>query len=215
METPRRSHVLQECLDSAQLFLAGNALSDAGSTSLEDVPLKNRIERRRYVILDACDRLATLHDALKAQESANDIQYQVVDPSVIRIAQELLDMIVIEGLYPSLSPNVGLLRDRMKRSHLYNHVTASLPDLDILSNVFSQLLYNIAIEEGAGLSRMIRERHAIDILAANIDLAYSPSRNISQNSPFEDKLDKLLEQYVYCNFVRTSLSENFYANSAS
>jgi hypothetical protein len=209
MEAPHRSDALVECLDSAVQFITGNALSTAEYTSVEPIMLPQRIESRKLVILAACDHLTALHYAIRNEESSNSIQIQVVDPSILRTAQDLLDMIVIEGLYPSLSPKVGLLEDRIKRSHLYSSITANFPDLGVLNEVFSQTLCSIVFDKGPGLSRIVRERHAIDILAANVDLAFSPARSDLQKTQFEENLNILVDEYVYCNSIRILSSKKF------
>jgi hypothetical protein len=95
-----------------------------------------------------------------------------------------------------LSQNVGPQQERQKKSAFYKNLAISLPNLDILDNVLGRTLKKIAFNSSKGLTRVIRDRHFIDIIAADIDLAYSPARPKDVKQKANESLETTIQQYV-------------------
>lgn len=100
-----------------------------------------------------------------------------MDTSLVSTVHNILDIVIIEGLYPYLSGNVGPQNERRKKSAFYQNLKINLPNLDLVDTVLWKTLKTVTFDLPKGLSRVVRDRHLIDIIAAEIDLAYAPRNN--------------------------------------
>src|SRR4051812_19235577 len=87
------------------------------------------IDNARQVISDAASHLKSIDKHVKTRGFENG---PALDTSLLSVVNPLLDILVLEGVYPSISPEIGF-RDRLKkRSLLYNKDSDRFPHLDML-----------------------------------------------------------------------------------
>jgi hypothetical protein len=98
-----------------------------------------------------------------------------LDTGVMAQVFPLLDLILLEGVYPSLSKGVGYPRERQKRSLLCNRGCMSFPDLHVLDDVLA-ILNPLVFTSTGGIHQQVQDSILLDVIAANADLAYSPLR---------------------------------------
>ena len=113
----------------------------------------------------------------------------------------LLDLISVEGIYPFLSPGVGIPIERRVQSVLRaGFVTRSSftsgwskhRDKKLLPAICTDL-YEIAV--GHHLSSVLRDRTLVDLIAGFGELGYSPStRHEAAGEVWVRKLDALLNR---------------------
>jgi hypothetical protein len=118
-----------------------------------------------------------------------------VDTNQISVLHPLLDLIIIEGVYPSLSPGVGFPAERQKRSLLCDREAKSFPDLGCLDVIILETLNPICFSETDGLGVQIRDRLLVDLVAANADLSFSPVRDQMNKSTAKIELYKIINRY--------------------
>lgn len=115
----------------------------------------------------------------------------------------LLDLISLEGIYPCLSPGVGIPIERRVKSILRaGFVTKSSPSTGRLRRGHKKLLpaicinlYEIAI--GHPLSSVLRDRTLVDLIAGLGELAYSPlTHHEAIDDTWTPKLNRLLDKWV-------------------
>jgi hypothetical protein len=153
------------------------------------------LEASRKVLLKACSLLCDFSKAAEDQENANIDQVPMLDTEIVSTIQQLLDVIVIEGLYPSLNSNVGLQAERRRRSSLYKGVSKALPDLKLLDDIVFKTLLPLVVDAPSTIARLVRDRHLIDMIAAITDVAFSPDRDESSKTDSVEKLNQLLNRY--------------------
>lgn len=125
----------------------------------------------------------------------------MIDTDIVTTVQRLLDLVVIEGLYPSLSPNVGLQSERKRSSILYKRVSNSLPDLKLLDEIVFQTLLPLVTAPSSAIARLVRDRHLIDMIAALIDAAFSPDKDEGCKTACVEKLNQVLNRYTNIYFA--------------
>lgn len=124
-----------------------------------------------------------------------------------RTIDGLLDLISLEGIYPNLSPGVGVPIERRVRSVLQGGTTTKAfeneqkPGLDrpFLREIVTQLM-KIARSSGKGLSVVLQERTLVDLIAALGQLALYPSVLESRDQEIRD-FKFVLDVYVPNSFV--------------
>jgi molybdopterin-guanine dinucleotide biosynthesis protein len=186
VEVPRRSEAVENALKSSIDFL--NPAIQAGSKNLDlasniiakahDFAHAPSVAASGKVVESACTHLLSLHSAITEQYAKTA---PILDTLLSRTAHDLLDIIVVEGLYPSLSPHVGIAEERRRHSHFYKHTTKDPPNLGVL-NAILQTFSTIALSNPVGLSRVVRDRHMVDLLAALYNLTYSPTSDTTQRA---------------------------------
>lgn len=118
-----------------------------------------------------------------------------------RVVDGLLDLISLEGIYPCLSPNVGIPIERRVRSVLQGGVVTQ-PVMeaqrggDLLAEIIDGL-YPVVKEGSNGLGLALRERTLVDVVAGAGQLAFDPSKSAGQiQKRYGIVFKVLLEQYV-------------------
>lgn len=155
------------------------------------------IIRRALVLLLEIHR-AVKEDTLAASELIQDLSKR-------KTVDGLLDLISLEGIYPSLSPGVGIPIERRVRSVLRNGVVTrpsppgdgpQLRGQSLLAEVC--LALDEILEYGIGLASLIQERTLVDLIAGFGELAYSHSvESISSRNIYPSRLKRSLDRYVF------------------
>lgn len=95
-----------------------------------------------------------------------------------RTLNALLDLLVLEGVYPSLSPGVGIPLSRRARNFVIPASRGRITeiedrrDVQLLESVVEGLLE--ALGGGGPAARAVRERCLVDVLAGCGELAFGP-----------------------------------------
>jgi hypothetical protein len=111
----------------------------------------------------------------------------------VSVVYRLLDLILLEGVYPSLAPGVGIQPERQTRSRLCNKYAKPPKDLNILIPILYETLNGIAFGEEGGIKSLVRDRVLIELIAALADVAFSPSRDDFTRQTALERLNRLLE----------------------
>lgn len=175
-------------------------------------------DTRTTVINQALDILYRIHTAfVTPAESQSETQQaassqgnaDLEDAKRRRILHALLDLISLEGIYPSLSSGVGIpLQQRVisvlpagviaKQAHA---PASSIPhNEDLLRHVMTVLL-DIVLDSRPSIQPVIRGRILSDIISGAADLAFNP--NISSTldqTKFQDGFAEVIDQYVSISY---------------
>ncbi|KAH0609059.1 uncharacterized protein H6S33_001287 [Morchella sextelata] len=95
-----------------------------------------------------------------------------------RTLNALLDLLVLEGIYPSLSPGIGIPLSRRARNFVIPASRGRITevedrrDVQLLGSVVEGLLE--ALGSGGAAARSMRERCLVDVLAGCGELAFGP-----------------------------------------
>lgn len=160
------------------------------------------LDLRILVIRRALDLLLRIDRALKEDRLvASEL---VQDLSRRKTVDGLLDLVSLEGIYPSLSPGVGIPIERRVRSVLRNGVVtrpspssddSQLQDQSLLIEIC--LAFDEILSDGSGIGPTIQQRLLVDVIAGFGELVYSPSvEDKLSNSYLSCKLQTLLDRYV-------------------
>ncbi len=168
---------------------------------------------RAVVVNAAISLLSDIHAAvIEAPDTAQTL-YNIKNRRTI---DSLLDLISLEGIYPALSPGVGIPIERRVRSVLQAGAAARPlaitdtredGDLDLLKDVVSGL-NPIILAGDRGVNHFVRERTFVDVICGCAELAYGPSAvDDNQNNEHERLLDQMLKMYVMVLNVRDGLQQ--------
>lgn len=187
-------------------ILGGNlssAASDDGTT-------------RNLVIGKALDILSHIHIAFikpadGVQTSCGE-DVALEDARRRRILHALLDLISLEGIYPSLSSGVGIPLQRRVISVLPAGVIAkqapsssnSQPSDELLLDQILTALSDIVFDGRPSIQPVIRGRILSDLISGAADLAFN-SKNLSPGRKrfHGDAFSKIIEEYAFI-LLRTS-----------
>ncbi|KAL3479307.1 hypothetical protein BJX99DRAFT_244913 [Aspergillus californicus] len=175
---------------------------------------------RSTVIGKALDLLRQIHVAFVAPTLCTDRSNQVSegsddtdleDAKRRRILHALLDLISLEGIYPSLSRGVGIPLQQRVISVLpagviaqQHHSVSEQPQDDLLLHRILAMLSEILFDERPSIQPVINGRILSDIISASSDLGYNP--NISPNndpSHYRRILAKVVEATPSPNLLPT------------
>lgn len=151
-------------------------------------------EARRAVIQRSLELLRNLHAQISEEQSTAPSGLRLESPNERRIVTALLDLIVLEGIYPALSPGVGIPIERRARSFtLPSLITKGSsrveelvePDRQLLGAIVDTLYKLLAPSSTyqsaeswsrrfKGVEGAIRERCLVDTIAASGELAFNP-----------------------------------------
>jgi hypothetical protein len=172
--------------------LAGENDSE-GQTAAQMIAKDKTVSASMDVIRTACSLLEHIHRSAGALEtSARSNSQAMLDSRISSVLYPLLDLLLLEGVYPDLSPNVGLQQERQKRSLLCNRLSASFPSLGVISEVL-KCLNAILLGPNVGIHGQLRNSFVADLIAANTDLSFSPSRDDTSRSQASIELNIILE----------------------
>ncbi|KAI9679531.1 MAG: hypothetical protein M1817_005553 [Caeruleum heppii] len=129
------------------------------------------------------------------------------DPHNRRLVYGLLDLITLEGIYPLLSPGVGIPLERRVRSVLATGLATTNPsptpekrraheEVRLLREIVD-CLHQVLQHGLPPLSSILRERSLVDVISATGELAYSPYiEEPGIHSRYKLILTELLDEYV-------------------
>jgi hypothetical protein len=147
-------------------------------------------------VSDAGAHLKAIDRALRARRAAGQENGLALDTSLLSAVNPLVDMLVLEGVYPSISPEIGF-RDRLQKgSLLYRNESDNFLDLDMLQTVLVEILDPMVLDVDSEISAQVRNRALTDLIVANFDLACSPERDKSTQHASKQRLDSILGGYV-------------------
>lgn len=129
---------------------------------------------RVELLKQAGSLLQSIHGAVKYEQVSHK-QGQAYDSSLLLALYKLIDFLLLEGVYPSLPFNVGLLNERRAKSLFYRRHDPSYVPLrgsDQLELVLSNIIGPILKDVNAGIEPLLRHRALPDIIAGNSCLAH-------------------------------------------
>ena len=159
---------------------------------------------RNRVISKAISLLLNIHHALCQRPISSPSSDVLRDAKSRRIVDGLLDLISLEGIYPSLSPDVGIPIERRVRSVLKGGIVTRISaeddqeskDRTLLIKI-TENLKQIATSKGNGLKPALQDSTLVDLIAGLGELAYNPTNaNEESHSTNGDTLKDLLDTYV-------------------
>jgi hypothetical protein len=146
-------------------------------------------------LLDTCTLFRAIHVAVAADESQrSSYTSSVLDTGLVSATYGLLDLLILEGVYPSLAQGVGIQPERRKGSLLCNRLTKPSKNLDLLGPVIYDTLNQVIFGNEDGVKNVVADRVLIDLIAANADLAFSPARDNSSRKTALEILNKIFEK---------------------
>ena len=184
---------------------------------------------RRDVISKALDLLGLVHTAFvtpvnDADSSSQDGQgtedAALEDAKRRRLLLALVDLISLEGIYPSLSRGLGVPLHHRVFSALptgviaqQQHHAQEKPEDEFLLEKIWLALSNIIFDVRPSIQDAIRGRILSDMISAVSDLAYnSTSLSHNKDENYRQDLVKLIEEYVMIN-MRYCISVDLLQNS--
>ena len=147
--------------------------------------------------------LSGIHRAIKEDTSAASNLTE--DLSKRKTIDGLLDLISLEGIYPCLSPGVGIPIERRVTSVLRNGIvtrpssSGDGPQIHAQSSLAeSCLALDEILKDGVGLASRAQERILVDLIAGFGELAYSHYiESASSRNIYSSRLKDLLDRYVF------------------
>ncbi|KAL8909525.1 MAG: hypothetical protein Q9207_000205 [Kuettlingeria erythrocarpa] len=176
-----------------------DVLSDRHRVETQASDDEQDAQRRRDVISKALSNIRDLH-ALCGDSSHGVAQQEAVaNQRSQKIIHALLDITVLEGIYPSLSSGVGVPVERRLKSALKGFTTRSLSaasggkpgDRQLLTDIV-ECLSPISFSR-IGLSMSVQDRTSVDLLAATGELAFSPAFNLPTRQHFASTFKGLID----------------------
>lgn len=176
---------VEHAVDAAALFLVPfvDTKGSCGAKSETDIP------EARDVTNTALAHLQAIHTAdLAADPNAP------YDASLAGVVYKLLDLIVVVGILPNLSPGVAFSqRPKSVLGPSAVRVTPIVPGLEFLSEI-TWSLAAILEHKGSGVQPLLSQRVLPDIISGLIELSFSPA---------SDQEIQTKSQYIY----RKAISE--------
>ncbi|GKZ19807.1 hypothetical protein AbraIFM66951_008880 [Aspergillus brasiliensis] len=199
------------CLDNVQIQKSrGQSLLDILNETLHEDE-KTTGSMRRDVIIKALNLLSLVHTAFANPSSDADSPSQTAqetedvaleDAKRRRLLLALLDLIAVEGIYPSLSRGLGLPLHQRVFSALpagiiaqqQHHAQESPEDEFLLEKIWTALL-GIVFDAQVSIQDVIRGRILSDMISAAADLAYnSKSLSDEKRDSYRRHLSRLIEE---------------------
>jgi hypothetical protein len=149
-------------------------------------------ENLRQVISDAGARLNAIDKAVRTRRAQERLENEpALDPSLLPAINPLLDLLLLEGVYPSISLDIGF-RERLRKSSLfYSKDADKFPNLDMLQTILVDILNPIAFDVDSGISSQVQDRILTELIIANFDLTFSPAREKTVQVASKSRLDHI------------------------
>lgn len=146
------------------------------------------------------DQYGTLQSYGEAEDSPSE------DAKRRRMLHALLDLISLEGIYPSLSSGVGIPLQQRVISVLpagviakqAQTVASSVPHDEPLLRRIIDVLVDVLFDLKPSLQPIIRGRILSDIISGTSDLAFNPNTvTSSHRRTYQKTLAKIIDEYVF------------------
>lgn len=165
---------------------------------------------RATVIGKALDILPRIHAAFTAEEEQSQVSPETEDVALEdakrrRILYALLDLISLEGIYPSLSTGVGIPLQQRVISVLPAGVIAKQSDAPSSGKPHDKLLLDrilltlsdITLDTRPSIQPVVRGRILSDIISGSLDLAFnSKSISAERRDHYQNVASMVIEEYV-------------------
>jgi hypothetical protein len=191
----------------------GKSLVEILSQYLDFQPASDKAARTA-VVSKALDILSAIHNAFVTPVSHQDLLQEpqtkvehsdLEDAKRRQMIHALLDLISLEGIYPSLSSGVGIPLQQRVISVLPAGVIAkqtsvpasSVPHDEALLNQIMKTILGITLDDKDSIQPIIRGRILSDIISGAADLASNPNVVASESKVYYQKaLLKIIDEYV-------------------
>lgn len=167
-------------------------------------------DARTFVIRRALALLLELHITL-CKVSDDEVRKLLSQPERRQVVEGLLDLISLEGIYPDLSPGVGIPIGNRVKSVFEKGFVAKLSQAGgqpetknyaLLDHIVLQLDIIVSSKDG-GLKSALENRIFVDLIAALGELLFGPFP-VGNHDALKALWDVLLAEYVFLSVV-TSL----------
>ncbi len=157
---------------------------------------------RSKIIGRAVSLLSDIQQAL-SQRGKTSGAFQI--PHHQKIVDGLLDLISLEGIYPYLSPGVGVPIERRVKSVLQGGLVTRPSPTDegsrrrgrVLLDHICHELYMIMNGDRTSLTSCLQERTLVDLIAGLSELAYAPTlQDEDTHTENDPRLQSLLDRFV-------------------
>ena len=191
---------LREAIERIADFLSPSLANGKNEAPIErlhsTIPLSWTCENRTVrsneaqVVLYCVDLLKTLPTVCNEDRT----QLGVKD---WRYVNALIDILVIVGLYKTLSPGVGLPESRRIKSALLQRQGSSAT---LAGNESTLVLESIVlglkeiVEQGGEIGESVLRKHLADILSGWLELAFNPSRSEVERFSWESQYNRFLSR---------------------
>lgn len=153
-------------------FIDRNGNDSISQRLLKPRPLDD--EARLELLGRAGNLLQSLHNALKYEQAQT--HGQAYDSSLLLALYKLIDFLLLDGLYPSLSQDVGMLKERWSKSLFHKKSDPSYMPIDgndqtrlVLLQIFDPILKDF----DEGVEPLVRHRALSDLIAGHAWLAHA------------------------------------------
>ena len=139
-------------------------------------------KRRRDIIHKALDLIRHIHNPSDTSSLRLDQLEPIPRQNAQRVIDTLLDLLILEGIYPSLTPGVGVPVEYRLKSALKNGLATrplskpagqTAENQKSLSNLVDSLVPIMLSRQG--LASGLQERMSLDLITAAGELAFSPA----------------------------------------
>ncbi|KAJ5690748.1 hypothetical protein N7462_005140 [Penicillium macrosclerotiorum] len=209
---------IRDAFSAANSFLNPEIQKLQGQSLLEilnyqvDPSIVSDDARRVAVIKKALDILSHIHVAFVAPvedpDTVQQLQQENEEPSLEdakrrRMLHAILDLISLEGIYPSLSSGVGIPLQQRVISVLPAGVIAkqtqvthsSVPHNEALLECIMRVLLNITLDDRPSIQPVIRGRILSDLISGAADLAFNPHLHYSDDRIiYQKEFSRLIDE---------------------
>ncbi|KAL8722937.1 MAG: hypothetical protein Q9181_007390, partial [Wetmoreana brouardii] len=197
---------MDAALDEADRFLApvlNRYKTDVTSTAPDD---GLHVKLRQKVIEKALDLIDSVHNAFCITDSSLGQSEPLTSQRNQKILDALIDLVVIEGIYPSLAPDVGVPMERRVKSALKGDLvtkplsqnrSGQLEDEELLVTIVRRL-YALVLSQ-KGLASSIQDRVSVDLIAAASQVAFSRSCDVANKQDGFAALEYLIDNQSAMN----------------
>ena len=214
---PGLRRITQKCIGALKDKSISGTLADQIYGA--QVSLSEKKNARQNVLRQTCSHLEAIHKAIIRETSSKDPDQQDVtfDSSLYSAVMALVDLLTLEGIYPSLPQGAVSPAERRKKSLLYTKVPPQAPlseNLQFSNYILLHAFIPILLDEQQGVQPFLRERIISDIVIGNANLAFMPDSRIDERTYFAESLHRILDslptQTVYrllTPFIKQSVPE--------
>lgn len=167
----------------------------------DDPPRKKIIKKTLRLIEEVNASRETSSNGLDQKES-------IISQKDHKVVDALLDLLVLEGIYPSLSSGVGVPVERRLKSTLksgfstrpLDKATGGIVEDQLLLTEIVDVIHVISLSR-KGLASSIHQRMSVDVIAAVGELAFSPVFEGKARKRFAQLFKNIMERSVCLNNV--------------